>query len=325
MTVVAFPAAANAQQPSAPPDFVALDEVDGTILHDIRYTSSTTSSDAASTITTTRSASSRGRRRTRLPRRRQALRPQGYTLKVYDCYRPQTAVDDFVGWARRLRDDRMKAEFYPRVDKSRLFEDGYIAERSGHSRGSTVDLTLVKLPARPQPRWRPSMGLVDCAAPYAERFPDNTVDMGTGFDCFDTLSHTLDPRIQGRGAREPIAAQAHARGRWLPQLRARVVALHAPRRAVPGDLLRLPGLAPRAALSGLNARVVSVGARRFRSESGAPTPIGLVPDRVWCTSRKGQWLTNCPASCSSSEAGTRSFRVACWGRSVQGRLCSTVT
>ena len=44
----------------------------------------------------------------------QALRPQGYTLKVYDCYRPQTAVDDFVGWARRLHDDRMKAEFYPR-------------------------------------------------------------------------------------------------------------------------------------------------------------------------------------------------------------------
>ena len=106
-----------------------------------------------------------------------------------------------MGWAQRLHDDRMKAEFYPRVDKSRLFEDGYIAERSGHSRGSTVDLTLVRLPARPQPRWQPSMGLVDCAAPYAQRFPDNTLDMGTGFDCFDTLSHTLDPRIQGQ-ARE---------------------------------------------------------------------------------------------------------------------------
>jgi len=125
------------------------------------------------------------------------LRPRGYSLKVYDCYRPQTAVDDFVGWAKRLHDDRMKEEFYPRVDKSRLFADGYIAEESGHSRGSTVDLTLVELPADPQPRWRPSDGLVPCIAPYAERFDDNTVDMGTGFDCFDPLSSTLDPRIQG--------------------------------------------------------------------------------------------------------------------------------
>jgi D-alanyl-D-alanine dipeptidase len=90
----------------------------------------------------------------------------------------------------------MKAEFYPDVDKSQLFEDGYIAAKSGHSRGSTVDLTLVKLPAAPQPVWRPSMGLVPCYAPYDERFPDNSIDMGTGYDCFDPLSHTLDPRIE---------------------------------------------------------------------------------------------------------------------------------
>ena len=195
------PGAAHAQQTSAPPEFVALDEVDPTILHDIRYHEQHNFvgrriHDYYDPICVlTRPAAEA------LAQAQQALRPQGYTLKVYDCYRPQTAVDDFVGWARRLHDDRMKAEFYPRVDKSRLFADGYIAERSGHSRGSTVDLTLVRLPAAAQPRWRPSMGLVDCAAPYAERFPDNTIDMGTGFDCFDTLSHTLDPRIQGQ-ARE---------------------------------------------------------------------------------------------------------------------------
>ena len=199
--VAAFPGAAHAQHTSAPPEFVALDEVDPTILHDIRYHEQHNFvgrriHDYYDPICVlTRPAAEA------LAQAQQALRPQGYTLKVYDCYRPQTAVDDFVGWARRLHDDRMKAEFYPRVDKSRLFADGYIAERSGHSRGSTVDLTLVRLPAAAQPRWRPSMGLVDCAAPYAERFPDNTVDMGTGFDCFDTLSHTLDPRIQGQ-ARE---------------------------------------------------------------------------------------------------------------------------
>ena len=198
---VALPVAANAEQPTAPPEFVALDEVDPTILHDIRYHEQHNFvgrrvHDYYDPICVlTRPAADA------LAEAQEALRPRGYTLKVYDCYRPQTAVDDFVRWARRLHDDRMKPEFYPRVDKSRLFADGYIAERSGHSRGSTVDLTLVKLPARAQPRWRPSMGLVDCAAPYAERFPDNTVDMGTGFDCFDTLSHTLDPRIQGE-ARE---------------------------------------------------------------------------------------------------------------------------
>jgi zinc D-Ala-D-Ala dipeptidase len=113
---------------------------------------------------------------------------RGYTLKVYDCYRPQRAVNDFAGWAADPRADRMKAEFYPRVAKSRLFDEGYIARRSGHSRGSTVDLTLVKLPARRQPAWRRGQRLVSCLS--ARRFPDNSVDMGTGYDCFDTRAHT---------------------------------------------------------------------------------------------------------------------------------------
>src|SRR4029079_6997452 len=71
-----------------------------------------------------------------------SLRPRGYTLKVYDCYRPQTAVNAFVSWGRDLRDQKTKPEFYPEVDKRRLFVEGYIASRSGHSRGSTVDVTL---------------------------------------------------------------------------------------------------------------------------------------------------------------------------------------
>lgn len=89
----------------------------------------------------------------------------------------------------------MKEEFYPRVEKSSLFDDGYIAERSGHSRGSTVDLTLVELPAREQEPWRPGDGLAPCYAPVGERYQDNSIDMGTGYDCFDTMSHTADPRI----------------------------------------------------------------------------------------------------------------------------------
>ena len=67
---------------------------------------------------------------------------QGYRLKIYDAYRPQMAVDNFVAWAENLGDKRMKDYFYPQVDKNRLFADGYIDAKSGHSRGSTVDLTL---------------------------------------------------------------------------------------------------------------------------------------------------------------------------------------
>ena len=67
---------------------------------------------------------------------------QGYRLKVYDAYRPQMAVDHFVSWAKKLSDKRMMSYFYPRVDKTRLFADGYIDAKSGHSRGSTIDLTL---------------------------------------------------------------------------------------------------------------------------------------------------------------------------------------
>ncbi len=93
-----------------------------------------------------------------LHRAQQRLLRQGYSLKVYDCYRPQRAVDHFVRWAKDPDDQSMKGEFYPRVDKSRLFEDGYIAEKSGHSRGSTVDLTLVRLPALPTRPYRPGEG-----------------------------------------------------------------------------------------------------------------------------------------------------------------------
>lgn len=186
---------------SAPPVFVALDEVDPTILHDIRYTTRHTfvgrriHAYRDPVCLLTRPAAEA------LAEAQDAALARGYSLKVYDCFRPQTAVDDFVGWAERLRDDRMKDEFYPDVDKSALFDDGYIAARSGHSRGSTVDLTLVELPVARQPRWRPGDGLVPCYAPYGERFDDGSVDMGTGYDCFDPLSATLDPRVQGE-ARE---------------------------------------------------------------------------------------------------------------------------
>ena len=70
------------------------------------------------------------------------VKARGYRLKVYDAYRPQCAVDHFVRWGKDLADSLMKPYFYPEVDKSLLFERGYIAEKSGHTRGSAIDLNL---------------------------------------------------------------------------------------------------------------------------------------------------------------------------------------
>ena len=69
----------------------------------------------------------------------------GFGLLVYDAYRPQTAVNHFVRWAKDIDDTRTKEEFYPHVAKTDLFKEGYIASKSGHSRGSTVDVTIVSL------------------------------------------------------------------------------------------------------------------------------------------------------------------------------------
>ncbi|HEX5777761.1 MAG TPA: M15 family metallopeptidase [Xanthobacteraceae bacterium] len=106
------------------------------------------------------------------------LAPLGLGLKVFDCYRPARAVAHFMRWARDLQDQARKAEFYPEVDKRTLFRDGYISARSGHSRGSTVDLTLVRL----------SDG--------------RELDMGTPFDFFGTRSWLTDRTI-------PVEAQVH--------------------------------------------------------------------------------------------------------------------
>lgn len=71
------------------------------------------------------------------------LRKSGLSLKVFDGYRPQRAVNNFVRWANNLNDTINKGIFYPNVEKENLFREGYIATKSGHSRGSTVDLTII--------------------------------------------------------------------------------------------------------------------------------------------------------------------------------------
>lgn len=94
-----------------------------------------------------------------------ALNKKNLGLLVYDCYRPQMAVNDFIQWSQQSEDQKMKSLFYPRIDKRDLFKLNYIARRSGHTRGSTVDLTLINLQN------------------------NEVLDMGTPFDYLDSLSH----------------------------------------------------------------------------------------------------------------------------------------
>ena len=93
------------------------------------------------------------------------LKAHGYRLKIYDAYRPQCAVDHFMRWAADVNDTLMKPYFYPDLDKNVLFPQGYIAERSGHTRGSTVDLTLFDMKT------------------------EKELDMGGTFDWFGPESH----------------------------------------------------------------------------------------------------------------------------------------
>jgi len=90
-----------------------------------------------------------------------------YSLKIYDAYRPERAVQHFVRWSKDLKDTKNQAIYYPHLNKAEIFEQGYVSCRSTHSRGSTVDLTIV----------------FDDGHNYQE------LDMGSIFDYFDDVSH----------------------------------------------------------------------------------------------------------------------------------------
>jgi D-alanyl-D-alanine dipeptidase len=103
----------------------------------------------------------------------QTAAAKGLTLWIFDCYRPQRAVNHFMRWASDLNDISTKADYYPNLNKDQLVGD-YIAEQSGHSRGSTVDLTLARRDTNGQ--WQ-------------------ALDMGSPFDLFDPISNIGHPAI----------------------------------------------------------------------------------------------------------------------------------
>ena len=124
---------------------------------------------------------------------------QGYRLKIYDAYRPQMGVDHFVRWAADISDTRMKEFFYPDLDKSVLFEQEYIMAKSGHTRGSTVDLTLFDMNS------------------------EKELDMGGTFDWFGSESHPDFCGNPETGEYDAAAAAAEPRGITEEQFKNRMI------------------------------------------------------------------------------------------------------
>jgi D-alanyl-D-alanine dipeptidase len=205
-----------------PRGFVYLRDVDPTIVQDIRYAGSHNFVGrpvkgylAAECILSAAAANA-------LKAVQRMLAGRKLSLIVWDCYRPKRAVDDFLQWSRDPAHTEMKAEFYPRTDKRKLFALGYLAIRSAHSRGSTVDIGVVpdgfSLPP-PGPAPPPRA----CTAPKGERFEDGTIDLGTGYDCLDVLGNTsnalvgrmaLDNRQMLKSVMKGAGFRSYAREWW---------------------------------------------------------------------------------------------------------------
>jgi zinc D-Ala-D-Ala dipeptidase len=194
VTVLASTVHAFAQG-ALPSGFVYLRDVDPTIVQDIRYAGSDNfvgrplpGYEAAECILRQEVAAA-------LRRVQADLAAAGSSLKVYDCYRPVRAVRAMAAWAHDGRPDGATKRFYPKLQKSALFGLGYIASRSQHSTGAAVDLTLITASSAQVPAYDPTAAYGACTQAAAQRSPDNSVDMGTGYDCFDLRSHTASAGI----------------------------------------------------------------------------------------------------------------------------------
>jgi zinc D-Ala-D-Ala dipeptidase len=180
-----------------PKGFVYLRDMDPSIVQDIRYAGSHNFVGrpirgylAAECILSAAAANA-------LKAVQRSLAEKKLSLIVWDCYRPKRAVDDFFRWSKDPAHSEMKAEFYPRTDKEKLFALGYLARRSAHSRGSTVDLGIVPSGFSSAPLQNPSQSLKACTSPKGERFEDGTIDFGTGYDCLDVLAKTSNALAGG--------------------------------------------------------------------------------------------------------------------------------
>ena len=147
-----------------------------------------------------------------LERAREKAASLGFGLLIWDAYRPQRAVDCFLRWSQQPEDGRTKLRHYPNIDRSEMFEKGYVAAKSGHSRGSSVDLTLYHLAT-------------------GELAP-----MGGGHDLMDPVSHHGAEGNHASRSEKPASPLLDHGGQRFQSIRVRVVALHTQRRTVSGHL-----------------------------------------------------------------------------------------
>jgi D-alanyl-D-alanine dipeptidase len=214
LTTVSGSALAQARLPA---DFVHLRSVDPSIAQDIRYAGANNfvgrplDGYAAPECILRRDAAAA------LKRVQTDLAATGYALKVYDCYRPERAVRAMVRWAKDTGPDGAAKRFYPRLPRRSLLA-GYIAAKSRHSTGTAVDLTLVSRGEVGAPPAAPTAAAptaaAPCTAPAAQRGDGESIDMGTGFDCFDRNSHSnaRDIGAQPRQRRAVLAAAMRKHG-----------------------------------------------------------------------------------------------------------------
>ncbi|TNV76090.1 hypothetical protein FGO68_gene10290 [Halteria grandinella] len=179
-----------------PPGFVLLSDVDPSIIQSVRYASSQNfmgrpmdGYNCPQIVLTKQAADA-------LVKVQASLKEQGYGLVVYDGYRPQPTVDSFVEWSFDDSDLAAKAWYYPTLvgSKVKLFEEGYIAKRSGHTRGSTVDLTIIKLGDTVHDIVVSKRMLSN--GDEISFLDDGTVDMGSSFDLFHPASNQDSPLIK---------------------------------------------------------------------------------------------------------------------------------
>ena len=178
-----------------PPGFVYLEQVEASILQEMRYAGShnfigrpVNGYEASKCVVSEPVAQA-------ITKVQAEFAKQNLTLKVYDAYRPLRACEHFYKWALDQDDQVMKSEFYPDVNKADVFDLGYVALKSQHARGCAIDVTLVPLPVPAQDTFKVGDTPIDGRLPKGQRFNDNSLEMGTGFDCFDELAHTMNPNI----------------------------------------------------------------------------------------------------------------------------------
>ena len=186
-----------AAEGALPAGFVYLRDIDATIAQDIRYATSDNFVGRPLAGYEARECILRREVATALKRVQAELRDLSLALKVYDCYRSERAVAAMAQWANDGRAVGAGKRFFPRLQKNTLFALGYIAPTSRHSTGTAVDATLID-PARGlAAAFDPAAAYAPCTAPASEREPDNSLDMGTGYDCLDVSSHTSSSAVGG--------------------------------------------------------------------------------------------------------------------------------